>query len=152
MSGDQPGIHLIPIEVFMRIALVSDSPIASLRRPLTEYLDAQRIVPRYTVIEDACGDFSEAATHLHEVQPQVTVLYTQVESLVPDLFEVETFTAPVALRRRICDAALVITHIMLRRVFADLFPRERRRDPRHAGQLRVSRERRWDPMERPRGQ
>ena len=36
----------------------------------------------------------------------------------------------------------------MRRVCADLFPRERRRDPRHAGQLGKSRERRWGVSER----
>ena len=101
MSGDQPGVRLTPNEVIMRIALVSDSPIASLRRPLTELLDAQRISPRYTVVEDACGDFSEAATHLHDVQPQVTLLYTHSERLLSDLYQVENLTAPVALRRRL---------------------------------------------------
>gem|GEM_PF-4599049 len=95
-----------PIEVSMRIALVSDAPIASLRRPLTQALKALDISPRYTVIEDARGDYGEAATHLHEIQPQVTLLYTEVERLVPDLFQVSTLTSPPALKRRICDAAV----------------------------------------------
>jgi FkbH-like protein len=69
-------------------------------------LAEQKITPRYTVIEDACGDFTDAATHLHEVQPQVTLLYTDPERLVPDLFQTSTLTAPVALRRGICDAAV----------------------------------------------
>ena len=106
MKGNQPVICLIATEVPMRIALVSDAPIASLRRPLSELLDQQRISPRYTVIENAVGDFSSAATQLHDVQPQVTVLYTEAERLVSELFQVETLMDPVALRRRICDAAV----------------------------------------------
>jgi FkbH-like protein len=90
----------------MRIALVSDAPIASLRRPLSARLADQKITPRYTVIEDAFGDYSEAATHLHTVQPQITVLMTDAERLVPDLFQATTLTAPVALRRRVCEAAV----------------------------------------------
>jgi FkbH-like protein len=90
----------------MRIALVSDAPIASLRRPLSARLALQKITPRYTIIEDAVGDFSEAATHLHTIQPQITVLVTEAERLVPELFRATTLTAPVALRRSVCDAAV----------------------------------------------
>ena len=106
MNRVQPLVYLAITEVPMRIALVSDAPIAALRRPLTDRLAGYRINPRYTVIEDGCEDFSAAAAHLHEVQPQVTLLYTELERLAPDLFQVSTLTAPVALRRRICEAAV----------------------------------------------
>ncbi|MEC7241419.1 MAG: hypothetical protein VXW32_09280 [Myxococcota bacterium] len=90
----------------MRIALVSDAPIAALRRPLSESLAHQGIPSRYTVIEHASGDFQEAAAELHDVQPQVTVMVTEPTLLVEELYKVETLLDPVALRRRICDAAV----------------------------------------------
>jgi hypothetical protein len=38
-------------------------------------LEEQQITPRYTVIEDAYGESADVATHLHEAQSQVTLLY-----------------------------------------------------------------------------
>ena len=70
----------------MRIALVSDAPIAALRRPLSESLARQGIPSRYTVIEHASGDFQEAAAELHDVQPQVTVMVTEPTLLVEELY------------------------------------------------------------------
>ncbi|MEE2752006.1 MAG: hypothetical protein VX519_11300 [Myxococcota bacterium] len=90
----------------MRIALIADTNIAPLRRPLAAALSQLGITPKFTVIEGAWKDFQKAAGTLDDASPELVIVNFHAKDLVPELFKAEVLLGAVDHRRQICDAAV----------------------------------------------
>jgi len=90
----------------MRIALVADSPISAIRRSLTSELNGLNIKPKYTVFDDVDSGYGRIGASLHDLQPNLVVMFVEPKNLVPELFSAQTLTGSVSLKKSICDAAI----------------------------------------------
>ncbi len=97
----------------MRIALIADTPIAPLRRPLAAALSQLGITPKFTVLEGISEDFEQSAARLDDAEPDLAILSFHAWQLVPEIFRAEVLLGPVERRRELVEAA---AEILLHRV------------------------------------
>ncbi len=90
----------------MRIALVADSPISAIRRPLTTELNGLNIQPKYTVFDNADSGYGRIGVSLHDLQPNLVVMFVDPKKIMPDLFSAKTLMGSLELKKSICNAAV----------------------------------------------